>query len=119
MALELSKVHVSRRDERTGQMVLVRENPYIRFVARERYPLLVQNGVIYTDGGDKVPYKEVPDWFWKEARKVDPTKREKVGLILPEEKPKPVKVEQKTAPKRKRRASKKKDGQNSTNVVED
>ena len=119
MPLELSKVHTMRRDERTGQMVLVRENPYIRFVAKDHYPLLIQNGAIYTDGGDKVPYKEVPSWFWKEARKVDLAKRQKVGLILPEERPAPVKAAKKPAPQKKRRKSSKKNGQNSGDIVED
>ena len=119
MALELSKVHVMRKDERTGQMVLIRENPYIRFVSRDKYPLIIQRGVVYTDGGDKVPDKEVPDWFWKEARKVDPIKREKIGLILPEERPKPVEAAKKATPKKKRRSRKTVNGQNSGNIVED
>lgn len=66
------------------QMRLARVVPYLRIRHSTDPPLFIQKGEVYTDDGEEV--KELPEWFWDEARKCSPAARAEVGLVLPEEK---------------------------------
>ena len=90
MPLQLDKVHVHQRDQETNRMILVGTNPYIRFIREGESPVIVQGGVFYTDGGNRILHVEVPDWVWKEVGKLSPEGIEKVKLKnipVPESKP--------------------------------
>ena len=99
MPLELAKVQVFERQEGTNRMVLVKENPYVRFVSTSEdvrhVPIICQAGAFYTGDGKKMKREDVPEWTWDMARKVDKAKRDKIKLVLPEE------YVEKTAKKRK------------------
>lgn len=75
-------VHHFRRDNRTGHRVLTKVTPYIAIATREGR-LYVQNGKVWSEGGEEVPTP--PAWFWDEWRKIRPERRAQFGLPLPEE----------------------------------
>jgi hypothetical protein len=85
MSLNLTKVHEYAREADSGRMVLVKSDPYVRFVARESFPVICQAGKWYTDGGDRLAADDVPRAVWAQARNMSKESRKKCGLILPEE----------------------------------
>lgn len=52
-------------------------------------PIICQGGRFYSDGGDEIPWKEIPEEFWAAARKIPESRRAVYKLRLPEER-KPV-----------------------------
>lgn len=81
------QVHRYARMPGTNETRLVSSNPYLRLNAGplESPPLFVQQGRVYSEGGELI--KDLPEWFWEEARKCSPEARREVGLVLPEEGP--------------------------------
>ncbi len=88
MGLELAKVHEYARIPGTGEMRLVRTRPAMRIRAMGEPPLWVQDGQVYTDGGQ--PVVTPPGWFWDEMERVSPETRQQHGLTLPAETPPPM-----------------------------
>lgn len=82
MALELSKVHEHKREEGTNRMLLIRLNPYARFVSAGHPPVLVQGGRFYSDGGDLYEKGKEPDWVFSELKNMSLTALKDVGLTL-------------------------------------
>tara|TARA_Y100000310_G_scaffold215849_1_gene216801 strand:+ start:133 stop:633 length:501 start_codon:yes stop_codon:yes gene_type:complete len=91
MPLNLRPHNYVPSKDQPGVMVLQKHTPYVRYIAGtpegedHRYPIIAQSGVLWTDGGDRIPWDDVPDWFWAEARKTSEEKRKQIGLVLPEE----------------------------------
>lgn len=85
MSLQLDGVHKLQRQEGTNRMILVGKSPYTRFTQEGCFPVIIQRGTFYTDGGDKIPFNEVPDWVWDRASKMTPEGRASVGLVMPDE----------------------------------
>lgn len=82
MGLSIDNVHVLQRIEGTNQVRIIKRNPYVRFVRQGAFPVLVQGGRFYTDGGDVLIGKEIPDWVLGEIKKMTPEGRRNVGLPL-------------------------------------
>ena len=80
MALSLDKVHNYDRAEDSGKMVLLGKSPYSRFIREGETPVIVQKGAFWTDGGDKIPIRDVPKWVWLSLKKMAKESRESVGL---------------------------------------
>jgi hypothetical protein len=80
MALELSNVHEMAREEGTNRMILVRKNPYARFVRQGQAPIIVQDGRFYPDEGEEYKKKDIPDWIWKELKKRDREALHSIGI---------------------------------------
>jgi len=78
MGLEMNKVHVYQEGERGN--VLISRNPYSRFIRQGSTPVICQRGVFYTDGGDRIPREDVPDWVWDQGAKMTDEGRAKVGF---------------------------------------
>lgn len=87
--LSLNKVHIYGKtvNDRGETIVrLIRSNPYIRISAQGEPPIFIQGGRYFSDEGTtEYDYQELPEWFWLEARKINPQVRQESGLILPEE----------------------------------
>lgn len=83
MAFSL-KTHEFRRVSGSNTRVLTRIRPYIRVRNGEDPPLYIQEGRVYSESGQEVD--PLPPWFWDHARTITPAGRNKVGLVLPEEK---------------------------------
>lgn len=81
MGLNIDKVHVMERDA-GGRDVLVKSNPYARFVSSEGGTINVQGGRFYSSGAGQpvVPFEDVPDWAWKAVKAMSPEGRVKVGM---------------------------------------
>jgi hypothetical protein len=81
MSLQISKVHVLERGP-SGQDVLVKSNPYVRFVDQGGGSINIQGGKFYSNGRGQptIPYEDVPAWVWDAVRKMTPEGREKVGM---------------------------------------
>jgi hypothetical protein len=81
MSLNIERVHVMERDA-SGRDILVKSNPYSRFVSSDGGAIAVQGGRFYSDGGGQptIPYEDVPEWAWKAVRNMTPDGRIKVGL---------------------------------------
>ena len=81
MALQLEKVHEMERDA-GGRDVLVRSNPYARFVDSTHGQINVQAGRFYSSGLGQpvIPFKDVPDWAWKALRAMSPEGRLSIGM---------------------------------------
>ena len=83
MPLNLRKAHVYEKVGKRQELQLVAEHHIIRVRCAEGGPLFVQNGEIYSEGGQIE--SPVPAWFWTEYAKVSPEMRKQVGLALPGE----------------------------------
>jgi hypothetical protein len=81
MSLNIDKVHIMERDA-TGRDMLVKSNPYSRFVNSNKGAMAVQGGRFYSDGSGQpvIPFKDVPGWVWDAVRAMTPEGRENVGL---------------------------------------
>lgn len=91
---DLRKVHEYAVNKATGQARLVRTNPALCARRAGESPIFVQGGQICTEGGQ--PLREIPEWFWDDARTMSLEARQEVGLVLPEEQQgasKPVSVD--------------------------
>lgn len=69
-----------KKEGGTNKMVLIRTNPYTRFVQRGHPPVLVQSGRFYSDGGQPVLAHEIPSWVKAEVDRMTPEGRQAVGL---------------------------------------
>jgi|TARA_R110000824_G_scaffold11785_7_gene51763 hypothetical protein len=93
MPLQLDKVHVHSRDQETNRMVLLGTNPYIRWVAEGEAPIILQEGVFYSDGGNRILHMDVPSWVWKNVAALSAEAIEKVKLKnIPSKEDKPKKA---------------------------
>lgn len=70
-----------------GTVRLTKEAPYLRLVAEGDPPIYVKDGQFYSESGEV--RESLPDWFWREARKITPAARASVRLTLPDEPPAP------------------------------
>ena len=80
MGFTLTKVHDQRLDQNKG-MVLVRKNPYKRFIQEGETPVIVQGGAFWSDAGDKIPMAEVPGWVKNQLELV--TERGMAAIGMP------------------------------------
>ena len=86
MGLDLTHVQEYRLNKKSGLTEIVRENPAIRLRGDPlEAPIFIQGGQFFVEGGNEIPREKLPSWFWKEAEKVLPEVRAKVGLTLPGE----------------------------------
>ncbi len=85
--LTLSKVvEYGRVEGKTDEVEVISENPYIR-LSQDEKALYIQNGEVYTgENTTALKYNEIPEWFWKLAKGCSKEGRDRVGLVLPEEK---------------------------------
>ena len=56
----LTEVQVFRRDDETGQVAMVKKNPYTRYVEEGKPPIICQDGGMFFDNGSKVA--KAPEW---------------------------------------------------------
>lgn len=80
MPFTIEKVHVYKRQEETGRMILVESNPYTRFVQGGDPPVCIQRGSFYSDGGDRIQLPDVPQWVWYAVGKMTEDARKNIGL---------------------------------------
>jgi len=85
MPLMLDKVHEHEIEEGSNRMILVRTNPYARFICKDQPPVICQKGNFYSDGGDRIKRLDVPKWVWDSAKHMTPEGRSNIGLVLEEE----------------------------------
>ena len=98
MPLDL-RPHKYHIDKASGTAVMERVNPYIRLKIKtwiagegpeqpghwlDEAPLFIQGGKIYGETGPAIPIKDVPEWFWKEAKKIAPVRLKEFGIEIPE-----------------------------------
>src|SRR5690349_4040993 len=48
--------------------------------------IFVQRGGIYLNASEELHPSQAPDWFWDAYRRITPSTRKLVGLLLPEDK---------------------------------
>jgi hypothetical protein len=83
MGLTLSKVEDYRPvPGRPDQLKLVATNHYIRVRTAEGGPLFIQNGRVYSEGGQEI--KELPGWFLAELKNIVPEQLKAVKFSLDE-----------------------------------
>lgn len=85
MSLDLRRVHDYEKGP-GNTVVMKRINPAvrIRWSAGEP-PIFIQNGEFYAEGGQRVPRKDLPEGFWKEAARLSQEAKRECGLVLPDE----------------------------------
>lgn len=83
MGLDLKKVHETEQIKGTTESRLIRVHPTASLGRQGEPSIWIQDGGIYYESGELV--KEVPAWFWEDARKITPERRRQLGLRLPEE----------------------------------
>lgn len=70
MPFSLNQVHVFAAVEGQAQPKLVAEHHYIRLKGSgAEYPLYIQEGQVYGEGGDLFAPEDLPKWFWREVKK--------------------------------------------------
>ena len=85
MPLRLTEVQRYERVPGRQEVRLTGTNPYARWVNGDNTPVVCQGGAFYSDGGERIPVKDVPPWVWEAAGKMSKQGREKIGLVLPED----------------------------------
>lgn len=65
-------------EDRGGQTVLTKLNPYIRLKERDKGTVFLQKGRIYDPGGGKVD--PIPDWVWTAVDRIDPKYLDQLGF---------------------------------------
>lgn len=85
MALNLRKVQVYEKVGKRQELALVAEHNIVRVRAGNDGPLFVQDGQVYSEGGQLIA--PIPDWFWGEYTKVSPAMKKEVGLAMPGDAP--------------------------------
>lgn len=73
------KTHL-KKTSKSGDTVLVRQQPYARLNCGEGPPVFVQHGQPYAEGGEHLTEGKLPDWYWDELAKMTPEARREVGL---------------------------------------
>ncbi len=86
MPLNLKEVHKFVQDPQTKEFRLHSIHPAVSLKEGDNPAIWIQDGGIYFESGQEVT--EVPEWFWKAARRMTPAERQSCGLRLPEEAPK-------------------------------
>ena len=76
MGLNLQS-HEWKRDQKTGQTVIDRENPYIRLAMKDQAPIYLQNGEAYYEDGVAVPI--LPEWARDQIAKCNPVLMKRIG----------------------------------------
>jgi hypothetical protein len=74
----LTEVQVFRRDDETGQVAMVKKNPYTRFVASGQAPVLCQDGGMFYDNGSRVP--KAPEHIVEGLRNMTDAGRANIGF---------------------------------------
>lgn len=104
MGLELNRVHDYERGP--GNTVLMKRiNPanQIRYTS-DVPPVIVQGGRFYSEGGQEIPERDLPEAFWQAARRKTEESRRECGLVLPEERRKATaEVQEKVRPSSRRK----------------
>ena len=78
--LETRGVHVFKKDKRTNRWALSEIHP-IQWLAREGMGrFAIQDGTIFTAGGEPVGAKAVPQWLKDDIAALDHNVRASVGL---------------------------------------
>ncbi len=80
MGLDIENVHVLARKKGTNQLDTVRVNPYIRLINEGEFPVSVQAGRFYTDGGDRILVKDLASWVKPALGNITPEALIGVGL---------------------------------------
>jgi len=80
MGLDIENVQVMQKQKGTNHLVVVRTNPYIRLISEGEFPVILQGGKFYTDGGDRLLVRELGQWVKATVRAMTKEAREKVGL---------------------------------------
>ncbi len=77
-----------------SQVRYTSKHPYVRICQGSGPAIYVKEGVICGENGVPVDERQLPPWFWDQARHISPAMREQVKLVLPEEReaPKPSKA---------------------------
>ena len=63
-----------------GNARVVKSNPYRRLVAQNEPPVIIQKGAFWSDGGQRIQIKDVPDWARKTVDGMTQAARHEVGL---------------------------------------
>ena len=77
MSFSLAKVQDYRKVPGKNEVRLVGENPYVRFIDKERTAIYLQGGQFFAEGGNLV---EPEPWIVAAVKKVKRDKLVKVGL---------------------------------------
>ncbi len=80
MGLEIEKVHILSRKAGTNQPDTVKVNPYVRLISEGEFPVSIQAGRFYTDGGDRIMVKDLKPWVKSTVRKMSLEALATVGL---------------------------------------
>jgi hypothetical protein len=79
--LELNQVHVMEKVG-TAQWAVTKTRPALRLCKGEN-TLFIQQGTVFTPGGDPLPAKDVPAWFLEEVQKASPAALLECGYQAP------------------------------------
>lgn len=84
--LNLAGVHVLRKIPGSQQYALAETHPAMR-IAQGDNALYIQDGQVWSAGGDLVKPTEIPGWFLEEVKKVNPKALVECGFThIPEKK---------------------------------
>lgn len=76
----LSRVHDYRKVQGAQRLKLVDTNHYVSFKNGDEGPFYVQNGAVWSEGGQKLDPENLPAWFWEQARGIREDRRPTYGL---------------------------------------
>ena len=80
-SLKLRQVHVYKKVPGKNVFALAEIHPAIRLGSGEEH-LYIQNGAVFTEGGDPVLAKDYPGWFVDAAAKLNPKVLQETGFSL-------------------------------------
>ncbi len=80
MGLDIENVHVLARKKGTNQLDTVKVNPYMRLINEGEFPISIQAGRFYTDGGDRILVKDLAPWVKSTVKGMTPEGLASVGL---------------------------------------
>lgn len=75
---DLYNVHDYKRDEETGQVHMIKKNPYTRLVKQGSTPVICQDGALFFENGD--PCIKAPDWVVKGLKVMTEDGRKNIGF---------------------------------------
>lgn len=80
MGLDIEHVHVMQRQKGTNHLTIVSTNPYTRLISEGEYPVIIQKGAFWTDGGDRILLSDLPQWVRPAISKMSLEAQIRVGL---------------------------------------